>query len=162
MAYDYAPFPYVAPPGLTAAEPRHPVAIVGAGPIGLAMAIDLAQHGIKSVVLDDNNVVSVGSRARSAGPNARWKSLTGWASATGCWHKGVTWKVGRQFHGDNEVYAFDLLPEDGHKYPAFINLQQYYVEQYLVERAQDFPDLIDLRFLNKVDRSQQIMATMSC
>ena len=31
--------------------------------------------------------------------------------------------------------AFDLLPEDGHKMPAFINLQQYYLEQFLVERA---------------------------
>ena len=149
MAYDYAPFPFVAPPGLTAPEARHPVVIVGAGPIGLAMAIDLATHGVASVVLDDNNVVSIGSRAIC------------WAKRTleifdrlgvgdRMLSKGVTWKVGRLFHGDNEVYSFDLLPEDGHKFPAFINLQQYYVEQYLVERAQDFPDLIDLRFLNKV------------
>lgn len=149
MAYDYAPFPYIAPPGLASPEPRHPVAIVGAGPIGLAMAIDLAGHGIKSVVLDDNNVVSVGSRAIC------------WAKRTleifdrlgvgdRMLEKGVTWKVGRLFHGADEVYSFDLLPEDGHKYPAFINLQQYYVEQYLVERAQEFPDHIDLRFLNKV------------
>ncbi|MEL7166622.1 MAG: FAD-dependent oxidoreductase [Pseudomonadota bacterium] len=149
MAYDYAPFPYIAPPGLTAPEPRAPVAIVGAGPIGLAMAIDLAQRGIASVVLDDNNVVSVGSRAIC------------WAKRTleifdrlgvgaRMLEKGVTWKVGRLFHGDEEVYRFDLLPEAGHKYPAFINLQQYYVEQYLVERAQELSDLIDLRFLNRV------------
>jgi len=64
--------------------------------------------------------------------------------------KGVTWKVGRTHHRSQEVFNFDLLPEDGHKMPAFINLQQYYVEQYLVERAQEFPDLIDLRFCNKV------------
>ncbi len=149
MAYDYAPFPYVAPPGLSVPEPRWPVAIVGAGPIGLAMAIDLALRGVRCVVLDDNNVVSVGSRAIC------------WAKRTleifdrlgvgeRMLDKGVTWKVGRQFHGDKEVYSFDLLPEEGHKYPAFINLQQYYVEQYLVERAQEFPNLIDLRFLNKV------------
>ncbi|WP_439149908.1 FAD-dependent oxidoreductase [Sulfitobacter sp.] len=149
MAYDYAPFPYTPPPGLTQSEARHQVVIVGAGPIGLAMAIDLAQRGIASVVLDDNNVVSVGSRAIC------------WAKRTleifdrlgvgeRMLEKGVTWKVGRNFHGDEQVYAFDLLPEPGHKYPAFINLQQYYVEQYLAERAQDFPDLIDLRFLNKV------------
>ena len=149
MAYDYAPFPYTAPPGLRGPEPRHKVAIVGAGPIGLAMAIDLAQSGIASVVLDDNNVVSVGSRAIC------------WAKRTmeifdrlgigeRMLEKGVTWKIGRQFHGADEVYSFDLLPEDGHKYPAFINLQQYHVEEYLVERAQEFPDLIDLRFKNKV------------
>ncbi|SFE78209.1 3-(3-hydroxy-phenyl)propionate hydroxylase [Sulfitobacter brevis] len=149
MAYDYTPFPYTAPAGLTAPEPRHPVVIVGAGPIGLAMAVDLALQGVRSVVLDDNNVVSVGSRAIC------------WAKRTleifdrlgigeRMLEKGVTWKVGRNFFGKDEVYNFDLLPEPGHKYPAFINLQQYYVEQYLVERALDLPDLIDLRFLNKV------------
>ena len=63
MAYDYTPFPYAPPPGLTNAEPRHRVVIVGAGPIGLAMAVDLALQGVATVVLDDNNVVSVGSRA---------------------------------------------------------------------------------------------------
>ena len=68
----------------------------------------------------------------------------------------VTWKVGRVYRGDQEIYSFDLLPEDGHKFPAFINLQQYYVEQYLIERCADFPDLIDLRFKNKVvDVAQQ-------
>jgi 3-(3-hydroxy-phenyl)propionate hydroxylase len=69
--------------------------------------------------------------------------------------KGVTWKVGRLYHRDREVYAFDLLPEAGHKNPAFINLQQYYVEQFLVERCFDFPDLIDVRFKNKVIDVQQ-------
>lgn len=150
MAYDYAPFPYVPPKGLTETEARHPVAIIGAGPIGLAMAIDLAQQGIASVVLDDNNVVSVGSRAIC------WSKRTleifdRLGVGERMLEKGVTWKVGRLFHGANEVYSFDLLPEDGHKYPAFINLQQYHVEQYLVERAQEFPDLIELRFKNKVN-----------
>ena len=148
--YEYKPFDYETPPELGgAAGRRWPVVIVGAGPIGLAAAIDLALHGIESVVLDDNNVVSVGSRAIC------------WAKRTleifdrlgvgdRMLEKGVTWKVGRLFHGDNEVYNFDLLPEDGHKMPAFINLQQYYVEQYLVERAREFPDLIDLRWNNRV------------
>lgn len=149
MAYDYAPFPYHRPQGLDGPEPRWPVAIVGAGPIGLAMAIDLAQRGVRSVVLDDNNVVSVGSRAIC------WSKRTleifdRLGVGERMLEKGVTWKVGRLFHGPDEVYSFDLLPEAGHKYPAFINLQQYYVEQYLIERAQEFPDHIDLRFLNKV------------
>ncbi len=147
MPYDYRPFPYTAPPGLTGPEPRHKVAIIGAGPIGLAMAIELANHGVASVVLDDNNVVSVGSRAIC------WSKRSleildrlgvGDQSVT----KGVTWKVGRTFHRDREVFNFDLLPEDGHKMPAFVNLQQYYVEQYLVERAQALG--IDLRWKNKV------------
>jgi 3-(3-hydroxy-phenyl)propionate hydroxylase len=149
MAYDYAPFPYRPPPGLTQSEPRHPVVIVGAGPIGLAMAIDLAQRGTASVVLDDNNVVSIGSRAICWAKRSL-EIFDRLGIGERMLAKGVTWKIGRNFHGENQVYAFDLLPEPGHKYPAFINLQQYYVEQYLAERAQDFPDLIELRFLNKV------------
>ena len=42
---------------------RRPVVVVGAGPVGLAAAIDLAQRDIPVVVLDDDGTVSVGSRA---------------------------------------------------------------------------------------------------
>src|SRR6056297_2552959 len=162
-AYAYTEHPFVRPPELDGGKTEAPVAIVGAGPIGLAMAIDLAQRGVASVVLDDNNVVSVGSRAVC------------WAKRTleifdrlgvgeRMLEKGVTWKVGRNFHGSEQVYAFDLLPEDGHKYPAFVNLQQYYVEDYLLDRAREFPDLIDIRFLSKVtgheDRGEGVRLTV--
>jgi len=149
--YSYEPFGYTSPPELSgrAAQEIYPVAIVGAGPVGLAMAIDLALQGTASVVLDDNDVVSVGSRAIC------WSKRTleifdRLGVGERMVEKGVTWKVGRLFHRDAEVWSFDLLPEEGHKMPAFINLQQYHVEQYLVERARDFPELIDLRFRNKV------------
>ncbi len=150
MRYQYQEFPYRTPPPLRGeTEGRRKVAIVGAGPVGLAMAIDLALRGVPSVVLDDNNVVSVGSRAIC------WSKRTleifdRLGVGERMVEKGVTWKVGRTFHGDREVWSFDLLPEEGHKMPAFINLQQYYVEQYLVDRCADFPDLIDLRFKNRV------------
>ena len=42
---------------------RHSAVIVGAGPVGLALAIDLAIQGVPVVVLDDNDKVSFGSRA---------------------------------------------------------------------------------------------------
>jgi 3-(3-hydroxy-phenyl)propionate hydroxylase len=159
--YAYPPFPYVTPPELSGRPASSaPVAIIGAGPVGLALAIDLAQRDIASVVLDDNNVVSVGSRAIC------------WAKRTldifdrlGVGErmvaKGITWKVGRLFHGADEVWSFDLLPESGHKNPAFINLQQYYVEQYLVERCADFPELIELRWKNKLIGISQAANTVT-
>jgi 3-(3-hydroxy-phenyl)propionate hydroxylase len=152
MAYAYRPFPYLPPKGLTEPEARHKVVIVGAGPIGLAMAIELANHGVQATVLDDNNVVSVGSRAIC------WSKRSleildrlgvGEQSVT----KGVTWNVGRTFHRDQEVFNFDLLPEAGHKMPAFVNLQQYYVEEFLVQRALDLK--IDLRWKNRVTVIEQ-------
>ena len=141
--------PFVRPPELDGGTTDAPVAIVGAGPIGLAMAVDLALHGVRSVVLDDNDVVSVGSRAICWAKRSL-EILDRLGVGERMVGKGVTWKVGRLFHGDDEVYAFDLLPEDGHRFPAFVNLQQYHVERYLIERAREFPDLIDLRFLNRV------------
>ena len=147
MPYDYRPFPYTAPPGLTAPEPRHKVAIIGAGPIGLAMAIELANHGVGSVVLDDNNVVSVGSRAICWSKRSL-EILDRLGVGQACVAKGVTWKVGRTYHRAKEVFNFDLLPEDGHKMPAFVNLQQYYVEEYLVARAKALG--VDMRWKNKV------------
>jgi 3-(3-hydroxy-phenyl)propionate hydroxylase len=148
--FEYPHYPYRAPRALgDRAGKRHTVAIAGAGPVGLAAAIDLAQRGIDCVVFDDNDTVSAGSRAIC------------WAKRTleifdrlGVGErmvaKGVTWKVGRVYHHDRELYRFDLLPEGGHKMPAFINLQQYYVEQYLIERACELKDLIDLRWKHRV------------
>ncbi|WAM55361.1 FAD-dependent oxidoreductase [Vreelandella venusta] len=143
-------YPYRRPPELDVQDVRHyPVVIVGAGPSGLAAAIDLAQQGIHSIVLDDNNTVSVGSRALCFA-----KRSLEIIDRLGCvepmLEKGVTWQHGRVFFQDREVYDFNLLPEDGHRIPAFINLQQYYFEEFLVNRAHDFAEQIDLRWKHKV------------
>ena len=53
--------------------------------------------------------------------------------------KGVTWNLGKVFFHEEPVYGFNLLPEAGHQRPAFINLQQYYVEGFLFERARALP-----------------------
>lgn len=113
---------------------RHKVVVVGAGPIGLAAAIDLAQRDIPVLVLDDNDKVSFGSRAICFA-----KRPLEILDRLGCGdpmvEKGVTWNTGKVFFDERQIYTFDLLPEDGHERPAFINLQQYYFEQYLVEHA---------------------------
>ncbi|MGO2006568.1 FAD-dependent oxidoreductase [Vreelandella alkaliphila] len=143
-------YPYRRPSELDVQGVRHyPVVIVGAGPSGLAAAIDLAKQGIHSIVLDDNNTVSVGSRALCFA-----KRSLEIIDRLGCvepmLEKGVTWQHGRVFFQDREVYDFNLLPEDGHRIPAFINLQQYYFEEFLVNRAHDFAEQIDLRWKHKV------------
>ncbi len=127
---------------------RRPVVIVGAGPVGLTAAIDLAQRGIPSVILDDADRIGEGSRAICFSKRTL-EIMDRLGLGDRLVEKGVTWKVGKVFLGEHQVYAFDLLPEAGHKMPAFINLQQYYLEGYLVERAAELP-LIDLRWRNKV------------
>jgi 3-(3-hydroxy-phenyl)propionate hydroxylase len=128
--------------------PRRPVVIVGAGPVGLTAAIDLAQRGIASVILDDADRIGGGSRAICFSKRSL-EIMDRLGLGDRLVEKGVTWKVGKVFLGEHQVYSFDLLPEAGHKMPAFINLQQYYLEGYLVERAAELP-LIDLRWRNRV------------
>lgn len=148
MRYQAKSYSYHPPPGLSAPEPRRPVIIAGAGPIGLAAAIELANHGVTTVVLDEGNSVSAGSRAICWSKRSLeiFDRLGVGDQLVG---KGVTWKIGRTHYRDREIFNFDLLPEEGHKRPAFINLQQYYVEEYLIERASTI-DLVELRFLNRV------------
>ena len=130
------------------ASVRRPVVVVGAGPVGLALAIDLAQHLIPVVLLDNDNTLSTGSRAICFA-----KRTLEIFDRLGCGErmvdKGVSWNVGRVFFKSEEIYSFNLLPEAGHARPAFINLQQYYVEGFLAERVSELP-LIDVRWKNKV------------
>ncbi|MGX7706610.1 FAD-dependent oxidoreductase [Methylobacterium sp. Gmos1] len=128
---------------------RRPVVVIGAGPVGLTCAIDLATRGVPVVVLDDDDTVATGSRAICWAKRTLeiWDRL---GVGQRMVDKGVTWSVGRVFHGARELYRFDLLPEGGHRRPAFVNLQQYAVEQYLIERAADFPDLIALCWRHEV------------
>jgi 3-(3-hydroxy-phenyl)propionate hydroxylase len=138
-------------PGQSPAE--HPVVVVGAGPVGLSLAIDLAQRGQGVILLDDADRIGEGSRAICFSK----RSLEYWdrlGVADRMVDKGVVWSVGRIFHGEQQLYQFNLLPEDGHKRPAFINLQQYYAEAYLVDRIGDLPG-IDLRWRNKVAALEQ-------
>ena len=147
--YQKLEFEYRACPDQAATAPaHHPLVVVGAGPVGLSLAIDLAQRGEQVLLLDNDHRLSTGSRAICFSKRTLeiWDRL---GVGQRMVDKGVSWRVGRVFFGDAEVYHFDLQPEAGHERPAFINLQQYYAEGFLVERALELP-AIDLRWCHKV------------
>lgn len=149
MDYQTLILEYRRSPDQDVAEPaRHPVVVVGAGPVGLATAIDLAQRGIRVVLLDDDQRLSFGSRGLCYA-----KRTLEILDRLGCGQrmvdKGVSWNVGKVFFQDGLVYEFNLLPEAGHQRPAFINLQQYYLEGYLHDHAATLGTL-DIRWRNKV------------
>jgi len=127
---------------------RRPVVVVGAGPVGLALAIALAQRDVPVVLLDNDNRLSSGSRAICfAKRTLEIFDRLGIGDALVA--QGVSWNVGKVFLRDELVYRFDLLPEPGHERPAFINVPQYVVEGHLVQRAQQLANL-DLRWKNEV------------
>jgi len=149
LTYKNPVYEYIKSPDQDAAQAvHHPVIVVGAGPIGMGAALDLGQYGVDVLVLDDNNTVSVGSRAVCYSKRAL-EILDRLGCGDRMVDKGVTWNVGKVFFRDELVTQFDLLPEPGHKMPAFINLQQYYLEEYMVDRINEL-DAIEVRWKNKV------------
>src|SRR3954466_4845422 len=103
-------------------EVRHwPVAIVGAGPVGLAAAIDLGLRGVECVVLDEDDTVSTGSRA-ICWAKRTLETFDRPGVADPMLAKGVTWSRGKVFRRDRMIYEFDLQPAGGQQFPAFINL----------------------------------------
>jgi 3-(3-hydroxy-phenyl)propionate hydroxylase len=127
---------------------RRPVVVVGAGPFGLAAAIDLAQRGVPVVLIDDADRIGEGSRG-ICWSKRTLEILDRLGVGERLVAQGVTWKLGKVFVGDELLYSFDLLPEEGHKMPAFINLQQFYLEKALVDRALELKNL-ELRWKNRL------------
>ena len=127
---------------------RRPVVVVGAGPVGLATAIDLALRDVPVVLVDDADRIGEGSRG-ICWSKRTLEILDRLGAAERLVAHGVTWKLGKVFCGDELLFSFDLLPEEGHKMPAFINLQQFYLEKALVDRALELKN-IDLRWSNRV------------
>ncbi len=147
--YQKLALPYATPAECHRPDIAHrPVIVVGGGPVGLTTAVDLARYGTPVLLLDDDDKLSSGSRAICFAK----RTLEIW-DRLGCGEpiasKGVSWQVGKVFFRDELVYAFDLLPEAGHCRPAFVNLQQYYVEGLLYDHALAHPNL-EMRWKHKV------------
>ena len=153
-------YPFIAPPELNS-EPitRHPVVIVGGGITGLTLACSLSRLGVKAVLLDEDNTVGV-KGASSRGICYTQKSLEIF-ERLGIYEriaaKGIQWSVGRTFAGDDEVYSFDLRQQGNFhlsSQPAFINIQQFYIEGYLVDRIQAL-GAVELRWQNRLTAFEQ-------
>ncbi len=125
-----------------------PVLIVGAGPTGMTAALALAHFGIPSILFDDDHVLSDGSRAiaYSSDTLAAWERL---GASQPMLAKGVAWSVRHTYFRDHWLYDQKFpLPGDGYL-PRFFNLQQFYVERFLLDRIETMP-LIEVRWDHKI------------
>ncbi|MCY7308109.1 MAG: FAD-dependent oxidoreductase [Rhodoferax sp.] len=157
--YQLPEYPFVEPPELASGTTlRHRVVIVGAGITGLTLACALAAQGVQAVLLDEDNSVGV-KGASSRGICYTQKSLEIF-HRLGIFEriarKGVQWSIGRTFAGHDEVYSFDLREQRSFQLsaqPPFINIQQFYIEGFLVERIQELSNHqagVDLRWSSRV------------
>lgn len=127
---------------------RHGVVIVGGGPVGLTCALELAACGVPSIVFEEGDTVSEGSRALCWAKRSL-EILDRHGVAERMVAAGYTWNTGRVYHGARELYQFQLQPQGPQKFPAFTNLQQYLAEECLHEAVERQP-LIELRWLSRV------------
>lgn len=158
--YRLPEYPFEEPAELKTGQAReHPVVIVGAGLAGLTAAAALASYGVPAVLLDEDNTVGV-KGASSRGICYTQKSLEIF-HRLGIYEriarKGIQWSVGRTFAGEDEVYSFDLRQQSAYNLsiqPPFINIQQFYIEGYLVERIRELGG-VELRWNNRVTGFEQ-------
>ena len=154
QAYPHVPKVY--PPGKPAGEGvgQVPVLIVGGGPVGLATALGLARHGVRSVLVEADDGVCTGSRAicisrRSLEIIERLGALDGFLA------KGLPWTGGRSFYRDQEVLHFTMPQDARQKLPPMLNLAQYHIEQFLLDAAERQPELIEIRWQTRVTHVAQ-------
>ncbi len=135
------------------AQDRKKVVIVGAGPAGMVTALELARHGVASVVLSAELQFSQGSRAICF--TRRSMEIL---QQVGVAHRmtagGLPWRFGNSFYRGQRVFRMEAPHDENDRFGPMINLQQQFLEQYLVEACQANP-LIDLRWGNRVMALEQ-------
>ncbi|WP_343896985.1 FAD-dependent monooxygenase [Craurococcus roseus] len=114
------------------AEERAAVVVVGAGPVGLVAAIELARRGLRPVVLDAKPGIAWSSRAICISRRSQ-EILDRIGAGPAFAAKALPWSRGRTFHRDRLVFRLELphAPDDRHA--PFINLQQFHTERFLLD-----------------------------
>ncbi|MGV3571386.1 MAG: FAD-dependent monooxygenase [Ramlibacter sp.] len=156
--YQLPEFEFVPPPELAGASKRsYPLVIVGAGLAGLTLAADLASRGVACVVLDEDNTVGV--RGASSRGIAYMQKTLEIMARIGIYDriaaKGTRWSAGKVLSGDDVLYAYDFQPASVSLQPPFINIQQFYVEWYLVDRIREL-GVTDLRWKSRVTGARNL------
>ncbi|MCW5752456.1 MAG: FAD-dependent monooxygenase [Alphaproteobacteria bacterium] len=125
------------------AAARHAVVIAGGGPVGLTLALELARHGIATVVLEQGSGPGEGSRAICISRRSM-DILDGIGVGEDFRSRGLGWTRGTSFFRNRPVYQLEMPWPPGEKHYPMTNLQQFHMEEFLIARARREP-LIELR-----------------
>jgi 3-(3-hydroxy-phenyl)propionate hydroxylase len=149
--FNYVPQRAALPPLHAGKETkRHAVIIIGAGPIGLALAMGLARHGVKSLVLENDAHVCVGSRATCISRRSM-EILDKLQAAPRIAAKALPWVYGTSFYKEKAVYRLAMPMDENQLFYPMYNLQQNYLEQYLFDEVQArYADSVEVRWQSKV------------
>ena len=130
LYFDYPQFAARRVPELDGAVTRHPVLIVGAGPIGMTAALVLARYGVRSVLIDRKDTFNDGSRAICIA-RPRMHILERIGTVAPFLEKSLGWRFGRSYYRGEQIFRLEMPQPPGEKYLPMYNLQQQYIEQFL-------------------------------
>jgi 3-(3-hydroxy-phenyl)propionate hydroxylase len=150
--YDLPVFAFVPPPELSHTESAtYPVVVSGAGLAGLTLAAELGLRGVPVVVLDQKDSLGAAGIASRGIAYARrtLEIFDRIGIAEQVRAKGQTWSEGRIYDGLDEIHRFRIHPEEDERWPPFVNVQQFHVESYLVDRVAELGN-VDVRWHNRV------------
>src|SRR3954447_22961770 len=144
LYFDYPRFAARRVAELDGATARHPVLIVGAGPIGMTAALVLARYGIRSVLIERKDTFNDGSRAICiARPSMHILERIG--AVAPFVEKALGWGFGRSYYRGEQIFRLQMPHPASKKSLPMYNLQQQYIEKYLHD-AVAACDLIDMRW----------------
>ncbi len=132
-----------------AARESHPVVVVGGGVAGLTAALALAAQGVKTVVIEADDTVCYGSRAICISRRSL-EIYDRLGVAEALLAVGLPWTGGRSYYRDREVLHFTMPHDQSQKLPPMVNMQQYYLEEALVQACEKAAGTIDLRWNSRV------------
>ena len=148
LYFDYPRFAARRVPELDGVTARHPVLIVGAGPIGMTAALVLARYGIRSVLIERKDTFNDGSRAICiARPSMHILERIG--TVAPFLAKALGWRFGRSYYRGEQIFRLEMPHPDSEKYLPMYNLQQQYIEKFLHDAVAACP-LIDMRWQSEV------------
>ena len=148
LYFDYPQFTAPRVPELDGMARRHPVLIVGAGPIGMTAALVLARYGVRSVLIDRKDTFNDGSRAICiARPSMHILERIG--AVAPFVEKALGWRYGRSYYRGEQIFRLEMPQPPGEKYLPMYNLQQQYIEKFLHD-AVAANRLIDMRWQSEL------------
>lgn len=149
LYFDYREYPFRRPPEMAGDGTSHPVIVAGAGPVGLTAVLRLARHGIPSVLLEKKHTVNDGSRAICVSRYS-FETLQQLGVVAPFLAKGLGWTGGRCYYRDRLIYRMAMPHSEEERFFPMYNIQQQFIEQYLIDAIAQYPQLIDLRWQSEV------------